>query len=243
VAFPSIAGVVGTAVSTAALDPAINIGSPSNGQLVIILFTSTSTHGSPVVAPSGWTHLIGEDTSTARPSGDASSGDKKQILYRYCDGSEGATVNVDTSATSVKAAAIAARINGADPSAPPEISTGVAGNGTGVNAGSVTPSGGPKDFLFLICAAQEGTGGAPASPPTNYTHPSPFSQNCTGGGSATNARVAMAYRQLNTASAEDPAIWTWPASEDWSAWTIAVHPAAAAATSLLVPRRRVYTGR
>jgi hypothetical protein len=40
-----------------------------------------------------------------------------------------------------------------------------------------------------------------------------------------NAQVAIATRDLNTGSAEDPGSWTISVSDDWTAYVLCIHPA------------------
>lgn len=226
-AFPTIAGAATTDGSAAAVDPSINLPSGLvSGDLCIVFFTANTTHNNPT-APTGWTYLV-----SAKPAGDTRSGDRDQILYRFCDGTEGTTLTIDTGTSSVKHRAIAYRITGVDDAIAPQISAAGVGTSNAPDPASVTPTGGPKDFLFLALAAQEGAGGAPSVAPTSYTHHATFTIATSGGGGATNGRSAVAYRELNTSSAEDPAAWgAWGASEDWAAWTIVVHPASGDAKS------------
>ena len=215
---PTVAGTSTTDGSTAAVDPAVNIGSPSAGQLVIVFFTSTSTHSAPTV-PSGWTYLV-----SAKPGGDTRSGDRDQCFYKVASGSEGATVTVDTGTSSVKYSAIAYRITGHDSGQAPEISTAAVGTSTTPNATTVTPTGGSKDYLFLTWAVHEGTGSV-GTAPSGYSNRQ--SVLTSGGGGATNSGNAVAEKAA-TASSEDAGAWgAWGASEDWVAWTVAVHPSTA----------------
>jgi hypothetical protein len=222
-ASPAIASVAVTDGSTATVDPTINLpASLASGDLCVVFFGATQTHGTPT-SPTGWTTLVND-----KVSGSGASGDRFQIMYRWCDGSEGTSLVVDTGTSSVKTWAIAIRITGGDTAVNPVISAGAFGNSNTPDPDSVTPSV-TRDALFLALAAIEGTATAPSTPPTNYTHPSTFTQNTTGGGSATNARGCVAYRQItNTGAAEDPAAWgAWGASEDWNAWTMAIAAPAA----------------
>lgn len=220
---PTITSVTTTDGSTAATDPAVNVDpNLANGDLSILIFTANTTHSTPTV-PTGYTFLV-----SAKPAGDSRSGDRDQIMYRWCDGSEASTVTVDTGTSSVKYRCLALRISGADSTVNPVISAGAVGTSNTPDPDSVTP-GATRDTLFVAIGAIEGTASAPSTAPTNYSHPSTFTQNTTGGGGATNGRTCIAERSIsNTGAAEDPGAWgAWGASEDWAAWTLAVSAPAA----------------
>lgn len=217
-ASPVVAGsqVDNSVGATTETDPPINLpGSIASGDLLLVFFTSTSTHSDPA-APSGWTHLV-----SARPAGDTRSGDRDQILYRVADGSEGATLTIDTGTSAVKWSSIALRITGHDSGIAPEITTGAVGTSANPNSGSITP-GSSKDYLFLSLAAQEGEN-TKTGDPASYTA---VANNTSGtdGAVGTNTRQAIASRALTTGSAEDPGSFTFSGSDDWAAWTVLIHP-------------------
>lgn len=87
---------VDTDGSSAVTTAVVNIGSPTAGQMVLIVFRN-ATAGT-IAFPAGWTQL-------ANSSAD-SSVDTVAVAYRICDGTEGATINV-TQGTAARFAAIA----------------------------------------------------------------------------------------------------------------------------------------
>lgn len=213
--FPTLDDIVATIGSTAAVDPAITTPSPVSGKLELDIFTATTTHNNPVV-PSGFTYLV-----STKPAGDSRSGDRDQILYKVLAGSEGTSRVIDTGTSSVKHHALSLLIGNIDPAVAPAISAAALGTSNSPNPPSLTPPAGARDYLWLWIAIMEGTVGDPVGSPTNYTRPTPSTAATTGGSAATNSRMMVAYRQL-TGTVEDPPALTWPASEDWVAWTIAI---------------------
>ena len=166
--------------------------------------------------PGGWTELV-EDSSDA-------SDDVTAIAYKTAVGDEdGTTFNVTHG--DGKSAYIVYSITGAaDPaSQAPQLSAVAVGTSTAPDPAALTPTGGAKDYLWLWLGGWEGEQTSPpANNPTNYTNP--LGASTAAAGAATgNCRVASARRDLNAAS-EDPPSWTISASDDWSAWTMAVHP-------------------
>jgi len=166
--------------------------------------------------PTGWTEL--KDASV-----DAAD-DQQALAYRKADGNEGTTMTVTQG--NGKFASIVWRITGAEDPAvqAPEVSADATGTSATPDPASLTPTGGAKDYLWLWLGGWEGEQTSPpAGNPTNYSNPDGANSG-TGGAIATNCRVAGASRQLNAAS-EDPPSWTISVSDDWTAWTLALHPA------------------
>lgn len=214
-AFPVDAARTGTNGSTAATNKVCNLptGIVSGDRLVLILRSAgADTHS----LPTGWNWLAQNNVADA-------SDDTTSVLYRVADGTEGGTVTVNGTA-SLKFAALCWRITGAGT---PQISATTTGTSTAPNPASFTPTGGAQDYLWLWVGGWEGEQTSPpAGAPTNYVNAAGANSG-TAGVIATNCRVAGASRQLNAAS-EDPPSWTISASDDWTAWTVAVPPPAAA---------------
>lgn len=218
-AFPAVATTATTNGSTAATNKVCNLPAsiaPADGLLLLLRSAAADTH----TTPDGWTPLILNNTADA-------SADVFSLWYRRADGTEGATITVN-GAASLKFAALAWRITGADFGAtPPQVSTVATGTSTAPNPPSLTPSAGALDYLWMWIGSWEGEQTSPpASNPTNYASNVIGANSGTAGTVDTNARCASATRNLNTSSAEDPGSWTISASDDWSAITVAIHPAA-----------------
>ena len=169
--------------------------------------------------PAGWNELV-------QSAVDASD-DYMAIAWREAVGNEDGTTFAVTHGNG-KSCYIVYSITGAeDPDTqPPELSSVASGVSTTPDPTSLTPTGGAKDYLWLWLGGWEGIQTSPpAGNPTDYGNTLGADTGTAGLGTI-NSRVAAARRELNVAS-EDPGSWTISASDDWMAWTMAIHPAGA----------------
>jgi hypothetical protein len=216
-AFPVVQATATTGGSTAATNKVCNLPTGiASGDLLLLILRSAGadTHSTPT----GWTLLFLNNTADA-------SDDTCSLWYRQADGTEGASVTVNGTA-SLKFASLAYRITGHENPATqaPQFATLVTGTSTLPDPGSLSPTGGAKDYLWLWLGAWEGEQTSPpAGTPTNYTDAIGAS-SLIAGVVTTNCRVASARRSLNAVS-ENPPSWTISASDDWTATVVAVHPA------------------
>jgi len=176
------------------------------GDLLIVFF---SCDGNPTVT---WPTADGWASIFHQTNGPANTLD---IGYKIADGTEGATITVDTGAAE-QSAHISYRITGHDSKQAPQVSTGATGNSASPDPDSLTPTGGAKDYLWIAVEGND-NGDAASAYPTNYTN----GQTKTAGTSS-GANIAVARRELN-ASSEDPAAFTITANK-WVACTVAVYP-------------------
>lgn len=224
-AFPSRTGVATSSITTAGTSLAVNfLSNPAAGQLLIILVRHAGAPGT--ITFTGYTVFAGPDTSDA-------SDDSTALYYRWADGTEGASDTISW-VNSVKTCAISYQVIDAENPATqaPQASTVAVGTGANANSTIVTPTGGAKDYFFLLALGMDSET-ATASRPSGYTADFGPATTGTGGAVATNCMVWMAEQQLN-ASSEDPAAWTSSApNAGWTAWTVAVHPPAAAGPDTL----------
>lgn len=151
--------------------------------------------------PSGWVEL-----------GDTLNGtiSSATIGYRIANGTEGSTITVTASTSSVSVAICAAIRNriGA-----PTTSTVATGTSTAPNSGSVAI----RNGLFLSTFGGRQTANILGySVPSGYTVIAATQQNSAGG-----AVAGMAHITKSIAS-EDPPAWSVSASCNWVAWTIAI---------------------
>jgi len=229
VAFPT---AVATSGGNSTGDSTPTIALPDNaavGDLMLIAIRTGQTVTVTWPASPAWVELF-EDGSDA-------SNDVTAVAYRRVDGTEGwgdtgNTIDL-TLSSSVKSAYVAYKISGAiDPATQaPQHSTVTVGTGATIDPVSLTPTGGAKDYLWLLVATYDGV-------EVVGTAPSGYSNAVTGasstGAASGNASVACCQRAANAAS-EEPGTWTIGgagATVGWSAWTFAIHPSAAAAYTL-----------
>jgi hypothetical protein len=226
-AFPSVFTTAGFSLTTAGTSASFGYSlNPTAGQLVVAGIRFCGAPGT--ITFTGYTALTSLDTSDA-------SDDSTILYYRWTDGAEGSTDPISW-VNSVKVCCAGYVFNGAaDPaSQAPETSAVAVGTtaANSANSTAATPTGGAKDYLWMVFMALDGELNAPTAVPTNYSGLG-SSNSGTAGAAATNASCGIGWRQLNAAS-EDPGAWTHAAATTgWTAWTVAIHPAAAAATLVL----------
>ena len=183
-----------------------------------------------VTLPAGWT--VVNDSSDA--SDDVSFWAYRDTLAAGTE--DGSTITVTHG--SGKLAAITYSITGAENPATQAPQASTVAVGTGSNPGPTirTPTGGAKDYLWIAVGLADGEHTSPPTTiPVNYGN-SVGANTGTGGVAGTNARVYSATRNLNAAS-EDPGTWTTDVAVNtgWTAWTIAIHPAAAINVTVVAP--------
>ena len=229
-AFPTSGAPSATNISSAAEPQTVNIGSPTQGQMLLALARVPA--GGGFTLPSGWNEL--KDLTQA-----GSSSDRILVAWKYLTagsaeiGSATMSVDVDVGATARLGAWLVWKISGAANQAP-QISADATGTNANPDPGSVTPTGGTaKDYLVFALAAAEGEQTTPyGTLPTNYSLYSGGANTGTGGAVATNATLTGAARELNSGAAIDPGTFTMSAADDWIAWTVIVHPAASQSVSI-----------
>jgi hypothetical protein len=157
--------------------------------------------------PAGWNELADDDISTVAHF---------SMAYRIATGGE--TSVQPTVTPTERSNHIALRITGWHGTTPPEISTVATGASASPNPTGVTASWGSADNLFIAIYGMDS--GTLTGYPTNY------SDNQTDNATATSAAIiALATRNLASAT-DDPGNFTVGVSDNWTAYTIVVRPAA-----------------
>ena len=223
-AFPLVEDYATTGRTAAETTSPVSYPATVSAGALLVCFIRVTVAGA-IGWPAGWNEIV-EDSSDA-------SDDVSALAWKTATGNEGGTTFNVTHGNG-KLAAIVYSVTGADEptTQPPQISTVAVGTSQTPNPTTCTPTGGAKDYLWLWLGGWEGEQTSPPTGnPTNYTNPIGASTG-TGGAVATNCRVASARRNLNAAS-EDPPSWTISASDDWAAWTMAIHPAPTTRRGLL----------
>jgi hypothetical protein len=174
------------------------------GRTLLALLRVATKDASTPTWPAGWTALV--DTVV-------DGGTLRTVwAWKKCTGTEGATATL-TQATSTRFCAIAWQISGAaDPAIiPPEVSSVGTSTSASTNAPAVTPTGGSKDYLFLLAS----TGN------TSTTLPSGYSTRLH----AAEGTVAIdSCSKAATAASEDPGAWAISPSTTWISMVVALHP-------------------
>lgn len=146
--------------------------------------------------------------------------------YRIADGSEGASITVTTSG-STRCCYVGRLISGAHASSAPEITVNplVGATNGSPDPPSITPSWGTADNLYVAAFASIGTGDTVSTYPSGYTT-SQFNKTGTSA-----ASMGSATQGITSSTTENPGTYSISPNQVWTAYTIAVRPAAAAATA------------
>jgi len=211
-AFPAVNLTATTNGTTATTTPVVNV--PTAGATDLLLVGIRVSGVGTIGWPGDWTEIT-------ENSADASD-DVTAWGYRY---GTSAVSTITLSSGNFKFSAVAYSItNAVDPAVQvPQISTIATGTSTAPDPPTLTPTGGAKDYLWVAFMGCEGEQTSPVTYPASYTN-GITANSGTAGVVATNNRTAFAARQLNAANT-DPAAFAISASDDWTAVTIAIHPA------------------
>jgi hypothetical protein len=198
--------------NAATTTPTLNLPSGiAAGHLLILLLV---TDGNPAVTNwNGYTEV----NSLSCPA----SACRAAWAYRVADGTEGASVTI-TIAASQETGYITLRIGGHGSSTTAPQGASATGTSATPDPPSLTPTGGPKDFLwieFFGADDDDETATYWTTSPDAYTGIDQV-QCATSG---TICMIAAAQRPAN-ATTENPGTMAMAASEEWTAITIAVHP-------------------
>lgn len=217
-ASPTVRSTNTTNGTVASATPVINLPGTIRAGDTILVAVRMGSAGA-ITFPAGWTKLF-DDASDA-------SDDQSAAAWRKADGTESATITLGATSSKFSSCAWAIR-DAADPLVrAPEFSTLLTGTSVNPNAGLCTPTGGSKDYLFLTLTFHEGTQTSPPGTfPTGYTGSQLGADSGTAAALTTNNRVAGGTKAA-TAASDDAAAWTISVSDDWTATTIAFHPAVA----------------
>ncbi|NIQ91673.1 MAG: DUF2341 domain-containing protein, partial [Deltaproteobacteria bacterium] len=210
-AFPT---VVGSSNSEQASNNPPTISLPAGivaGDLIIVFLAQDET--ATATWPSPWVELVDENAGTAA-----------NLHVAYLIASGGETTVAPTMSADERSQHLAIRISAAswDGITPPEVSTPLTGASGTPDSGSLTPSWGSEDTLWITTFGMDGPDVRfPVTVwPTNYAD----NNLSNGTGDLSTAGIALATRNLATAT-EDPGAFTTTGSDDWVASTIAVRPA------------------
>jgi hypothetical protein len=159
----------------------------------------------------GWTQLANATNY---------SGTTAQVEHRYKTSTGSDTLTLETDA-SVRISYIVRCISGQHATAAPEASVAVAATSTSQDPGSLTPSWGAANTLWIAYVGYDAAGSTASvsAYPTNYDN------NQVDAGDNATVGYAQATRNLN-ATSDDPAAFTLDASDAGLAGVIAIRPAA-----------------
>lgn len=207
-------------------------GNAAGAQVTTVDVTFTQTTGDQVVFYVATTAskdvTVSDSFTRLSPTGSATS----HVYAKILDGSEGGTCTVSWT-TSTRVLWLSWNIQGHSTTQAPEVSTIASGTDTTPNPGTVTPTGGAKDYLWIAAFQQNGEEADDdtwcTAAPTSFGN---LVQKTTGAaGLANTNRSGAAANFASNAASMDPATFTVAQSLPWTAYTVAVHPAAAGAAA------------
>jgi hypothetical protein len=211
-AFPQVADVssgnVGAQTNITVTLPA----TITAGQLLVVTIGQNGAGSYDWSTASGWAEIYDQSTT---------DGCHLTVGYKVAVGDEDGTV-ITVTGTADRSQFIAYAISGHDSGQAPQASAEASGVAGPADPGSLTPTGGAKDYLWLAAACIDGTNNITGAP-ANYSN-FLFVDDTSEG-------LAIARRELNAASEDPGAFADGGAVAEWNAVTIAVHPAAAAAAT------------
>lgn len=207
-ATPTIASVAGVADSAATTHAASLPARIYKGSLLLM---ECASYDQAITTPTGWTSLESATTS---------GGLFTSTFYKVADGSEATSVTVAL-AGSARLSSRAVKIIGQKSSGFIEIATPVSGNTSGPDPGTVTPSWGSANNLWIVGAMARSGGSTTliSAYPSGYTDNQAESTN----NNALGCTAAIASKAA-TASSDNPAAWTLAGAREVVATTIAVRP-------------------
>lgn len=212
-AFPTVVTSTTSSESTDTTSHTVDMpASVASGDLLI---AGVAVDGSNTITwPTGWTLIKTVDEGEVTHS----------TSYRKSDGTEGASIEVESS-TSQGSTHFCYRITGnEDPGTQaPEVSTGATGSNNTPDPDVVTV-GDARDYMFIATMGSDRSRTI-TTYPTNYAD-----NNITLQGGTGAATIGAATRELNTATDENPGTYLLSGSEQWGAMTITVWPSAAVST-------------
>jgi len=177
------------------------------GNLLIVFF---SCNGENILV---YPDIYLSGTDWHKINSGTSSGNCASVYYKVAQGSDALCLTTDTETIS---SYISYQISGASSSEP--LSEYYADVSSNADPPSLTPTKGAQDYLWLVYAGIENTVIATATP---YS----FSGLLTVESESNGSSSSSAYREYNTASAYNPAMFT-SASAYWVTFTVCITPSA-----------------
>lgn len=212
-AFPTPESTTTTAFASAATSHAADMPAAVNSGDVLVAVVALQVGAGSVTTPSGWTKL-GEDTGNAVLA----------MFAKAADGTEGGTTVDFVSAQARTGAIHVIRATGwhGTVSGGAEAGTIATGTSNAPNPGSLTPSWGSDDTLWIACASAIDDDATYTAAPTGYGN---LASTVSGAGTNAGASCGTATRE-NATTTEDPAAFTLSESEGWAAAVVGIRPAA-----------------
>lgn len=200
----------GTSTTTTTFTAALPASISSGDLLLLFVYVNrTANDANPsLTTPDTWNVLFSTLSSFKRFA----------CYWKSASGSEGSTIGL-TSSTATAWATNSYRITGW--TGTPEAGTSATGSNAAPNPPSLAPSWGSAKTLWLAASASDANSATVPTPPTNYTDQVTNSHVFF---EQTFARITTARREL-LGTSDDPGTFSYGASGQWIAQTIAIEPA------------------
>jgi hypothetical protein len=235
VAFPTIAGQTSGLQSTNSVSWTGTFpGSIAAGDLILVIVGNDGSSAFNPATGTGWVQMLSDNAG--------GSAAHITCFGKIAGGTESGNISIVTSGGSEQGCWLVLRITGwygsgigvqAGATAEGDgthMTAGVPGTGTGPDPPSANPANwGTEDTLWLALAVSDHGATTYTGKDADYTYVTGSPQESTGAG---GAALAVAYL-ASAVAAEDPAAYTTDASEQYTAATVAIRPAASA---VFVPR-------
>jgi len=206
-AYPTVAAKANSTTDTASTSHSVSLPANIDEGDLLLIFIATDG-GNTISNWNGFSELA---------NGSRDTHCSLSIGYKWASGSEGASITI-TTANSEHASHMSWRITGADSEQNPEVSSVATGADSYPNASSLAPTGGAKDYLWIVVEGNDAVDTAIVFPLSDNN----LGQD-SGGGSTDGCSLGICSDDLNQSSL-DPDAFTIEGDDQWVAFTVVVHP-------------------
>ncbi|MCW5897068.1 MAG: hypothetical protein KIT50_15875, partial [Bacteroidetes bacterium] len=205
--YPVVAGTT-TSAKTSTSSTTHNVSLPSGiqaGDLLLVFWTDNTT-STTVGTPSGWISLYS----------DVSGGRTRAAWYKIASGSEGPSLSLSLSGSSLLSAHNSYRIAAGSFQGVPVAASEETGTNSSPNPPGLSPSWGSYKTLWL--AASHSEGNSSGSAPSGYSE---LITGYTGSTGSSHART-MTARFFSESASENPGSFSLGNNRNWAANTVAI---------------------
>ncbi len=217
--------------STSATSVSITMPTTKSGRLLVVIACGDGGVPSSVSWPAGWDEVVDDTEGDGTDNG-------VYIGERILDGTEGSSISV-TFGSSVPAAWAWYRMTDTSATEATEHNTGVFGFGDAPNPGSLSPSHGSQEYMWVAPCGTDLNSISIDGTPTGFGSDEGWDW-IDNGFSAANAVLITA--ELDTASSKDPSAWSLDFTEYSGVFTLAVPPSSVGGVSALASYRAINRG-
>lgn len=163
---------------------------------LLLVFVSWVSSSTTLTTPTGWTAAYKDNI--------AGFSKNSALFYKIASGSEGASVSIAASASSLMNA-ISLRITGSDTAVAPAFGARATGAAAAITAPALSPSWGSANTLWIVFSGSSlSSGGTVSSYPTGFTDNHVLENGGTG--------ISTIATHNDTVATETPGALTWGAT-------------------------------